>query len=203
MSDHTQPHPFQPDIEDSPFTHHQVMAESVIELLIEKELFSAEDMRRTLEKIDAITPAQGTKLVARAWLDEAFKSRLLVDVNEAANELGVDAGTIPIRAVENTADVHNVIVCTLCSCYPRFLLGLPPDWYKSRAYRSRVVREPRAVLEAFGTVLPNGVEVRVHDSTAELRYMVIPLRPEGTGDLDEAGLAELISRDAMIGTAVI
>lgn len=203
MSDHTQPHPFQPDIEDSPFTHHQVMAESVIELLIEKELFSAEDLRRTLERIDAITPAQGTKLVARAWLDEAFKSRLLVDVNEAANELGVDAGTIPIRAVENTADVHNVIVCTLCSCYPRLLLGLPPDWYKSRAYRSRVVREPRAVLEAFGTVLPNGVEVRVHDSTAELRYMVIPLRPEGTGDLDEAGLAELISRDAMIGTAVI
>ena len=203
MSDHTQPHPFQPDIEDSPFTHHQVMAESVIELLIEKELFSAEDMRRTLEKIDAITPAQGTKLVARAWLDEAFKARLMADVNEAAEELGVDAGTIPIRAVENTADVHNVIVCTLCSCYPRFLLGLPPDWYKSRAYRSRVVREPRAVLEAFGTVLPNGVEVRVHDSTAELRYMVIPLRPEGTGDLDEAGLAELISRDAMIGTAVI
>lgn len=203
MSDHTQPHPFQPDIEDSPFTHHQVMAESVIELLIEKELFSAEDLRRTLERIDAITPAQGTKLVARAWLDEAFKSRLLVDVNEAANELGVDAGTIPIRAVENTADVHNVIVCTLCSCYPRLLLGLPPDWYKSRAYRSRVVREPRAVLEAFGTVLPDGVEVRVHDSTAELRYMVIPLRPEGTGDLDEAGLAELISRDAMIGTAVI
>jgi nitrile hydratase len=203
MSDHTHPHPFQPDIEDSPFTHHQVMAESVIELLIEKELFSAEDMRRTLEKIDAITPAQGTKLVARAWLDEAFKARLMADVNEAAEELGVDAGTIPIRAVENTADVHNVIVCTLCSCYPRFLLGLPPDWYKSRAYRSRVVREPRAVLEAFGTVLPDGVEVRVHDSTAELRYMVIPLRPEGTGDLDEAGLAELISRDAMIGTAVI
>lgn len=203
MSDHTQPHPFQPDIEDSPFTHHQVMAESVIELLIEKELFSAEDLRRTLERIDAITPAQGTKLVARAWLDEAFKARLMADVNEAAEELGVDAGTIPIRAVENTADVHNVIVCTLCSCYPRLLLGLPPDWYKSRAYRSRVVREPRAVLEAFGTVLPNGVEVRVHDSTAELRYMVIPLRPEGTGDLDEAGLAELISRDAMIGTAVI
>ena len=98
---------------------------------------------------------------------------------------------------------HCRVVCTLCSCYPRLLLGLPPDWYKSRAYRSRVVREPRAVLEAFGTVLPDGVEVRVHDSTAELRYMVIPLRPEGTGGLDEAALAELISRDAMIGTAVI
>ena len=203
MSDHTQPHPFQPDIEDSPFTRYQVMAESVIELLIEKEVFSADDMRRTLEKIDAITPAQGSRLVARAWVDEAFKARLMNDVNEAAAELGVDAGTIPIRAVENTEEVHNVIVCTLCSCYPRLLLGLPPDWYKSRAYRSRVVREPRAVLEAFGTALPDGVEVRVHDSTAELRYMVIPRRPADTGDLDEAGLAELVSRDAMIGTAVI
>ena len=203
MSDHTHPHPFQADIEDAPFTHHQVMAESVIELLIEKDVFSAEDLRRTLERIDAITPAQGTRLVARAWLDEAFKGRLMADVNAAAAELGVDAGTIPIRAVENTAEVHNVIVCTLCSCYPRMLLGLPPDWYKSRAYRSRVVREPRAVLAAFGTVLPDGVEVRVHDSTAELRYMVIPLRPAGTEDLDEDGLAELVSRDAMIGTAAI
>ena len=203
MSDHPQPHPFQPDIEDSPFTRYQVMAESVIELLTEKGVFSADDMRRTLEKIDAITPAQGSRAVARAWVDEAFKARLLDNVNEATAELGIDAGPIPIRAVENTADVHNVIVCTLCSCYPRMLLGLPPDWYKSRAYRSSVVREPRAVLEAFGTHIPDGVEVRVHDSTAELRYMVIPMRPAGTTDLDEAGLAELVSRDAMIGTAVI
>ena len=203
MSDHAHPHPFQADIEDSPFTRYQVMAESVIELLIEKDVFSADDMRRALEAIDAITPAQGSRLVARAWVDEAFKARLMDDVNAAAAELDVDAGTIPIRAVENTAEVHNVIVCTLCSCYPRMLLGLPPDWYKSRAYRSRLVREPRAVLEAFGTVLPDGVEVRVHDSTTELRYMVIPRRPADTDDLDEAGLAELVSRDAMIGTAVI
>ena len=203
MSDHPQPHPFQPDIEDSPFTRYQVMAESVIELLTEKGVFSADDMRRTLEKIDAITPAQGSRAVARAWVDEAFRARLLDNVNAATAELGIDAGPIPIRAVENTADVHNVIVCTLCSCYPRMLLGLPPDWYKSRAYRSSVVREPRAVLEAFGTHIPDGVEVRVHDSTAELRYMVIPMRPAGTTDLDEAGLAELVSRDAMIGTAVI
>ncbi|MDP6571903.1 MAG: nitrile hydratase subunit alpha [Rhodospirillales bacterium] len=203
MSDHPQPHPFQPDIEDSPFTRYQVMAESVIELLTEKGVFSADDMRRTLERIDAITPAQGSRAVARAWVDEAFRARLLDNVNAATAELGIDAGPIPIRAVENTADVHNVIVCTLCSCYPRMLLGLPPDWYKSRAYRSSVVREPRAVLEAFGTHIPDGVEVRVHDSTAELRYMVIPMRPAGTTDLDEAGLAELVSRDAMIGTAVI
>jgi len=203
MSDHTHPHPFQPDLEDTPLTRYQVMAESVIELMIEKDVFSADDMRRTLEKIDAITPAQGTRLVARAWLDEAFKGRLVADVNAAADELGIDAGSIPIRAVENTAEVHNVIVCTLCSCYPRMLLGLPPDWYKSRAYRSRVVREPRAVLEAFGTVLPDGLEVRVHDSTSELRYMVIPRRPEGTGDLNEEGLAALVSRDSMIGAAMI
>ena len=203
MSDHTHPHPFQPDFEDTPFTRHQVMAESVIELLIERQVFSAEDMRRTLERIDAVTPAQGSRLVARAWLDEAFKGRLMADVNRAAAELDIDAGPIPLRAVENTAEVHNVIVCTLCSCYPRLLLGLPPDWYKSRAYRSRLVREPRTVLEAFGTVLPDGVEVRVHDSTAELRYMVIPRRPAGSEDLDEDGLAKLVSRDAMIGTAVI
>ena len=203
MSDHTHPHPFQADIEDTPFTRHQVMAESVIELLIEKAVFSAEDMRRTLERIDAITPAQGTRLVAHAWIDQAFKGRLMADVNAAATEIGIDAGTIPIRAVENTTEVHNVIVCTLCSCYPRLLLGLPPDWYKSRAYRSRLVREPRAVMNAFGTVLPDGVEVRVHDSTSELRYMVIPRRPAGSEDLDEDGLAELVSRDAMIGTAVI
>ena len=203
MSDHTHPHPFQPDFEDAPFTRHQVMAESVIELLIERQVFSAEDMRRTLERIDAVTPAQGSRLVARAWLDEAFKGRLMADVNRAAAELDIDAGPIPLRAVENTAEVHNVIVCTLCSCYPRLLLGLPPDWYKSRAYRSRLVREPRNVLEAFGTVLPDGVEVRVHDSTAELRYMVIPRRPAGSEDLDEDGLANLVSRDAMIGTAVI
>ena len=203
MSDHAHPHPIQPDIEDSPFTRYQVMAESVIELLIEKGVFSAEDMRRTVEKIDTMTPAQGSRVVARAWVDEAFKARLLDNVNEAAAELGIDAGPFPVRAVDNTADVHNVIVCTLCSCYPRMLLGLPPDWYKSRAYRSRVVREPRVVLKAFGTVLADGVEVRVHDSTAELRYMVIPMRPAGTEDLDEAGLAALVSRDAMIGTAVI
>ena len=146
MSDHTHPHPFQPDFEDAPFTRHQVMAESVIELLIERQVFSAEDMRRTLERIDAVTPAQGSRLVARAWLDEAFKGRLMADVNRAAAELDIDAGPIPLRAVENTAEVHNVIVCTLCSCYPRLLLGLPPDWYKSRAYRSRLVREPRTVL---------------------------------------------------------
>jgi nitrile hydratase len=141
-------------------------------------------------------------VVARAWLDSAFKARLLEDVNAAAGELGIDAGSIPIRAVENTPELHNVICCTLCSCYPRLLLGVPPDWYKSRDYRSRVVRTPRAVLAEFGTEIPDHVEVRVHDSTADLRYMVLPARPAGTEALSEQRLAALVTRDCMVGTAL-
>ena len=197
------PHPKQPDTEDGPLTDYMAMTEAVAELLIDKEVFSADDMRRTLEVIDSKSPAEGGRMVARAWVDPDFKARMMEDVNAAAEELGIDAGTIPIRAVENTKDVHNVLVCTLCSCYPRYLLGLPPDWYKSRAYRSRVVREPRAVLAEFGTEIPDGVEVRVHDSTAELRYLVLPLRPEGTRDMDEDALAKIVTRDSMIGTTRI
>ncbi len=197
------PHPKQPDIEDGPITDYMAMTEAVAELLIDKGVFSANDMRRTLEVIDSKSPAEGARMVARAWLDPDFKARMLEDVNAAAEEMGIDAGTISIRAVENTKDLHNVIVCTLCSCYPRHLIGLPPDWYKSRAYRSRVVREPRAVLAEFGTEIADDVEVRVHDSTAELRYMVLPLRPQGTGDMDEDALAEIVTRDTMIGTTQI
>jgi nitrile hydratase len=199
---HAHPHPRQPDIEDQPFRYHQVLAEAVGELLIEKGVFSADDLRRSIEFIDTRQPAQGARLVARAWTDPAFKARLLDDVNAAAAELGIEAGAIPIRAIENTPGVHNVIVCTLCSCYPKGLIGLPPDWYKSRAYRSRTVREPRAVLAEFGTHIPPEVEVRVHDSTADLRYMVLPMRPEGTGDLDEEQLAALVTRDCMIGVTL-
>lgn len=197
------PHPKQPDTEDGPLTEYMAMTEAVAELLIDKGVFSADDMRRTLEVIDSKSPAEGGRMVARAWMDPDFKARMLEDVNAAAEELGIDAGTIPIRCVENTPEVHNVIVCTLCSCYPRYLLGLPPDWYKSRAYRSRVVREPRAVLAEFGTEIADDVEVRVHDSTAELRSMVLPLRPEGTGDMDEDALAKIVTRDSMIGTTQI
>lgn len=199
---HHHPHPFQPDLEDGGYSYHQVMTEAVAELLLEKSVFSAEELRQTLESIDAKSPAFGARVVARAWVDSDFKARLLEDVNAAAGELGIDAGGIPIRAVENTDKVHNVIVCTLCSCYPRLLIGLPPDWYKARAYRSRVVREPRAVLEEFGTTIPAEMEVRVHDSTADLRYMVLPARPAGTEALDEEALAALVTRDCMIGTAV-
>ncbi|MGI9421085.1 MAG: nitrile hydratase subunit alpha [Geminicoccaceae bacterium] len=197
------PHPKQPDIEDQPFDYYQVMAEAVGELLIEKGVVSAAELRKTIESIDARSPADGARVVARAWVDPNFKERLLDDANAAAGELGIDAGGIPIRVVENTADVHNVICCTLCSCYPRLLLGLPPDWYKARAFRSRIVREPRAVLKEFGTVIPDDVELCVHDSTADLRYMVLPRRPEGTDSLSEAELAALVTRDCMIGTAVV
>jgi nitrile hydratase alpha subunit len=202
--DHEHPHrhPHQPDLEDAPYTYHQVMTEAVAELLIEKGVITADALRRTVEAIDARSPADGARVVARAWADPAFKARLLEDANAAAGELGIDAGAIPIGAVENTPGLHNVIVCTLCSCYPRLLLGLPPDWYKARAYRSRMVREPRAVLAEFGTRIPDDVEVRVHDSTADFRYMVLPLRPAGTDGWSEAELASIVTRDTMIGVAL-
>jgi len=199
---HHHPHPRQPDLEDQPFDHYQLMAEAIGELLIAKGVFGADDLRRTIEAIDARSPADGARLVARAWLDPAFTARVLEDVNAAARELGIDAGAIPIRALENTPRLHNVVVCTLCSCYPRGLLGLPPDWYKARAYRSRTIREPRAVLAEFGTCIPDYVEIRVHDSTADLRYLVLPMRPPGTEGRSEAELAALVTRDCLIGTAV-
>lgn len=196
------PHPFQPDLEEAPLTHYQAMTQAVGDLLIEKGVITADELRAMLEAIDAKSPAAGSRMVARAWSDEAFKARMLADVNAAAKELDIDAGGIPIRAVENTEAVHNVIVCTLCSCYPRLLIGLPPDWYKSRAYRSRTVREPRAVLAEFGTTLRDGVEMRVHDSTADLRYMVLPRRPAGTEGWNEEDLAALVTRDCMIGVTL-
>ena len=194
-------HPNQPDIEDAPFTRFQVMTEALVELLMEKEVVSADEFRVQLEKMDATSPADGARMVARAWTDPEFKIRMMTDVKSAAQELGLDAGHIPIQAVENTPEIHNIIVCTLCSCYPRLLIGLPPDWYKSRAYRARTVREPRVVLAEFGTEIPNGVEVRVHDSTADLRYLVLPMRPPGSEHLSEDKLARLVTRDSLIGVS--
>jgi nitrile hydratase alpha subunit len=200
--DHGHPHPQQPDLEDQPVKYHQLMVEAVSELLIDKGIITADELRRTIEDIDSRNPAMGARLVARAWIDPAFKARMLENVNAAAGELGIEAGAIPIRALESTPEVHHVVCCTLCSCYPRALLGLPPDWYKARAYRSRAIREPRAVLREFGTIVPEEVEVRVHDSTADLRYMVLPMRPSGTEGLSEDQLASLVTRDCMIGTAI-
>jgi nitrile hydratase len=199
---HDHPHPHQPDLEDLPRSYPKKLVDAVAKLLVAKGVVSADELRRTLEVIDSRSPADGAKLVARAWIDPAYRQRVLQDVNGAAAELGIDAGDIPIRAVENRGGVHNLIVCTLCSCYPRLLLGPSPDWYKSRAYRSRAVREPRAVLVEFGLVLPLEVEVVVHDSTAELRYLVLPERPAGTEGWSEADLAATVTRDCMIGTAL-
>jgi len=149
-------------------------------------------------------PSNGAALVARAWVDDAFRARLLADANAALDELGIDMthwARVKLRAVENTPAVHNVIVCTLCSCYPVALLGPSPSWYKSAAYRARVVREPRAVLAELGLSVDPGVAIRVWDSTAELRYVVVPRRPAGTESLGEAELARLVTRDALIGVA--
>ena len=202
MHDHPHVHPKQPDLEDGPFTEHQVMAQALEELLIDKGIITAEAMRKGIEALDAPSPADGARLVARCWVDSGFETRVLQSTNAAAVELGFNLGATPIHAVKNTPQVHNVIVCTLCSCYPTTLLGEKPDWYKSRAYRSRIVREPRAVLADFGTCLADDVEVRVHDSTAERRYIVLPLRPEGTSGMTEAELTACVTRDCMIGVAL-
>ncbi len=186
---------------DRPPTDYEALETAVRELLIEKGVFTADEVRRAIEAMDARGPAQGARMVARAWVDAGYRERLLADGGAAARELGIDVGATRLVAVENTPRIHNLIVCTLCSCYPRRVLGLPPGWYKSTAYRSRAVREPRAVLAEFGTELAPEVEVRVHDSTAELRYLVLPLRPAGTEAMSEADLAVLVTRDSMIGVA--
>lgn len=194
-------HPYRAD-QDGPLSYWQVMEIAVRELMIEKGVTTAEAVSAQIEAMDARNPALGAAVVARAWVDPTFRARLLADGSAACAEMGFDVGPMRLIVVENTTDVHNVVVCTLCSCYPRNLLGLPPDWYKSRAYRSRTVREPRKVLSEFGLELPAGVTLRVHDSTADMRYLVVPARPEGTADLSEAELAALVTRDAMIGVGV-
>ena len=198
----THSHETRPD-QDVPATYYQFMEAAVRELLIEKEILTAEDIRHAIEDMDSRTPERGAEVVARAWVDPEFKRRLLENAPAAVSELDIDLGPLNLVVLENTPEAHNLIVCTLCSCYPRFLLGLPPDWYKSREYRSRSVREPRAVLREFGTEIPDNVPVRVHDSTADLRYLVLPQRPEGTDDCSEQDLAALVGRDAMIGVTVV
>ena len=201
MSDHHR-HPGQPDSEDLPWSREQLMAAAVEALLIEKRVFTSADVASALDYWASRTPADGARMIARCWTDDAFADRLLKNVNAAAAELGLDIGYTRVVAVANTPTLHNVLVCTLCSCYPIGLLGDSPGWYKSRAYRSRVVREPRAVLAEFGLQISDDVEVRVHDSTADLRYMVVPMRPTGTEHLTEQELAGLVTRDCMIGTAL-
>ena len=189
--------------------HHHREPESVLSLrvraleslLVEKKLVASDAVDRIVSAYEEdIGPHNGAKVVARAWLDPAYKQRLLADGTAAIEELGF--GGVDLKVVENRPGIHNMVVCTLCSCYPHALIGLPPVWYKSFEYRSRAVREPRVVLREFGLDLPESVEIRIWDSSAELRYLVLPERPAGTEGLSEAELAGLVSRDSMIGVAV-
>jgi nitrile hydratase len=196
--DHTHPHA-EVGKQDRP-GYYDILETAVRELLIEKKLIGADEIRRQIEVLDSRTPALGGKVVARAWVDPQFRARLLANGRAGCEELGITFYDDTLLIVmENTDSVHNLIVCTLCSCYPRPVLGLPPDWYKAKPYRARAVVEPRKVLAEFGTIIPDDVEVRVHDSTAMVRYMVLPRRPEGTGNYTEEQLAALVTRDTMIG----
>lgn len=184
--------------------YYEVMETAIRELLIAKGLIAANDIRHQIEVLDSRTPALGARVVARAWSDPDFKARLLADGRKGCEELGISFYDDTLLIVlENTEQVHNLIVCTLCSCYPRPVLGLPPDWYKLKPYRARAVSEPRKVLAEFGTILPDDIEVRVSDSTAVVRYLVLPRRPEGTEGWSEDALAAIVTRDAMIGVAPV
>lgn len=171
-------------------------------MLVEKGILTGDEIMRRLEINSRGTPHQGARMVARAWVDPAFKARMIADPKAAAAELDITVTEAKLVVIENTPAQHNLVVCTLCSCYPRSLLGEPPAWYVSKAYRSRAVREPRKVLHEFGLDFPETVEIRVHDSNADLRYMIMPLRPEGTQGLGEEALAALISRDSLVGAAL-
>jgi nitrile hydratase subunit alpha len=191
---HAHPHP------KNELSYYAKRIYAIRDLLVEKGVLRNEDIQREIDYIEARSPANGARLVARAWVDPAFKARLLADPKTACAELGIDAsGSNELMVLENTEQVRYLVVCTLCSCYPRQLLGRPPDWYKSLNYRKRAVVEPRAVMREFGQNVPDDVEVRVVDSSADLRYMVIPLRPPGTDDLSEEELARLVTRDSLIG----
>jgi nitrile hydratase len=185
-----------------PLTYFQLMEISLRELLVEKGIVTEEQVAQEVEAMRKRGYERGARVVARAWVDPEYKKRLLANGTKACEELGLDIPALKLLVVDNTPEVHNAIVCTLCSCYPRMLLGIPPDWYKSRNYRSRMVREPRAVLAEFGLNIPDHVAIRVHDSTADMRYLVLPMRPKDTEGWSEERLASLVNRDSMIGVAL-
>lgn len=190
--------------------HHHREPESILSLrvraleslLVEKKLVTSDAVDRIVSAYEQdIGPHNGAKVVARAWVDPAYKKRLLADGTAAIEELGF--GGVDLKVVENTPQVHNLVTCTLCSCYPSALIGLPPTWYKSFEYRSRAVIEPRVVLREFGLDVPETIDIRVWDSSAEMRYLVLPQRPPGTEGMSETELAALVTRDAMIGVALV
>ena len=200
--DHNHPHAEISESEQRGYF--DVLETALEELLIERPLIAPGEIRRQIDVLDSRTPALGAKVIARAWTDPAFCERLLANGRSACEEMGItfydDTGLV---VLENTPDVHNLVVCTLCSCYPRPVLGLPPDWYKLKPYRARAVMAPRALLAEFGTIIPDDVEIRVTDSTSALRFLVLPRRPGGTDDYSEAELAALVTRDAMIGVVPV
>jgi Nitrile hydratase, alpha chain len=197
--DHPDAHPTLPGTDEPP-SDYEVLETAVRELAIVHGLFSADDHRQWLEWMDAATPALGARLVARAWIAPDYRERALQDGTAAAEEIGIyNYDQAPLVVMPNTPDTHNLVVCTLCSCYPRAILGLPPDWYKSPSYRKRAVRWPRELLAEFGTFIPPEVAIRVHDSNANMRYLVLPMRPQGTEGWSEEELAAIVTRDTMIG----
>jgi len=198
-NDHDHSRTFQPDHAE-PTSEGARVGLALRELLIGAGHYTPEEEQEVIAAMQGASPADGGRIVARAWTDPAYKDRLLENGATAIRELGYELEPYEFTVMENDANTHNVIVCTLCSCYPRSLLGMSPAWYKSASYRSRVVREPRIVLAEFGVELTDEVDVRVHDSTAELRYMVLPQRPDGTDEWSEEKLAALITRDSLIGT---
>lgn len=201
--DHGDPHAPRIDHDAGPASPYEVLERAMRELLIDKGVLSHQEIAAQIDLMDSRSPSLGAKVIARAWTDPAFKAQLLADTRAALQSMDIDIGSIAeFRVIENTPDVHNVVVCTLCSCYPKMLLGVPPAWYKSLSYRSRTVAAPRDVLAEFGLAIPASAEVRVHDSTADLRYIILPRRPEGTEGWSAAELEALVTRDCMIGTAV-
>ena len=186
---------------DEELGYYALRARAMEALLVEKGVCSSIEIQEMVDRVEARSPADGARVVARAWVDPVYKALLLSDPEAALAQLGygLPDTTPKLDVVENTEYVHHLVVCTLCSCYPRALLGRPPDWYKSLSYRSRAVIDPRGVVSEFGLDLSPEVEVRVLDSTADLRYLVLPRRPEGTEGMSEGELAELVTRDSMIG----
>ncbi len=188
----------------SPLTDHQYLGVALNELLIEKGLYSEKELHQMIESIEMIQPqTHGAQVIAKAWSDQLYRQSLLTDANSAVAALGLDPGSSELQVLENTDHCHHVVVCTLCSCYPRALLGRPPAWYKSREYRARMVYEPRQVLQEFGTRIPLDVAIKVHDSTAERRYLVMPKQPAYSKKWIESRLTALITRDSMIGVATV
>ncbi|MCH7745637.1 MAG: nitrile hydratase subunit alpha [Chloroflexi bacterium] len=198
--DHDHDHDHEGMLEDQELSYRAKRSLAIQELLIDKGLMTRESIQHKMDIMASRSPTDGARIVARAWVDPEFKARLVADTRSAVAELGyVLAPESQLAVMENTASVHHIVVCTLCSCYPTSLLGPPPDWYKSFAYRSRAVSDPRGVMREFGLELDESVEVRVVDSTADLRYVVLPERPAGTEDMSEEELAKLVNRDSMIG----